>query len=227
MCGVLGLISRTETGDILSFLDTLKHRGPDAQGTFRARNGDWHVAFGHRRLSIIDLEGGAQPMSKGNLTTVYNGEIYNYRQLALENHLPLITHSDTETLVELFRRDGVGAFSKFDGFFACGIFDASSGELTLARDSRGIKPLYWSQLPDGGILFASELSPFLRHTGISKTMDLSSIQHYLFWDHFPSDECALSGVHKLRPGHCLTWREGRIETKPFEDLHSPINQKRH
>lgn len=211
MCGVVGLITRSPVKNYDQIFNSIKHRGPDSSRTETFSHGDWQAHLGHHRLSIIDLASGDQPMSRGGDTIVFNGEIYNYQKLK-EKYIdgPLRTTSDTEVLLELFRSRGDRAFSLLDGFFGFGIYNKNKNELVLARDRWGIKPLYYAHLADGGILFASELFPFLKTDLIKREVSLDTIQNYLFWDYAPDESSFLSGVKKLKPGHSLVWRNGQI-----------------
>lgn len=231
MCGVLGLITRSPVKNYDQIFNSIKHRGPDSSRTETLAHGDWQIYLGHHRLSIIDLASGDQPMSSGDDTIIFNGEIYNFQDLK-EKYInkPLHTNSDTEVLLEMFRSKSRQALPLLDGFFGFGIYNKNKNELVLARDRWGIKPLYYSHLEDGGILFASELFPFLKTGLIKREVSVEAIQNYLFWDYAPEESTFLSGVKKLKPGHSLIWRDGRVvSVERFYDpsvlLKQPRQQK--
>jgi len=192
--------------------ETLAHRGPDGQGLFCRGC----VALGHRRLSIIDLEGGAQPMSNedGTVWVTYNGELYN--ELELRSELAARGHqyrtvSDTETLVHLYEEQGVGFVERLNGMFAFGLWDDVRNRLVLARDRMGQKPLYYAQLAGGGIAFGSEPKALLRHPEIGRELDRESLARYLFYEYVPAPHSIWLGIRKLPRGHVLVWESGRIE----------------
>jgi asparagine synthase (glutamine-hydrolysing) len=227
MCGVLGLITRTSDSEFLRSLSTIKHRGPDDTQVKEFRRGEWNVSLGHHRLSIIDLSTGDQPMTSGNDTIIFNGEIYNYKNLGgqfLDGKLK--TSSDTEVVLELYRKLGVASVSHLDGFFGYGIYNSSSHELFLARDRWGIKPLFYSVLDDGGIMFSSELFPFLSSKLISREVSRQAVQNYLFWDYAPGEMTFLKKVKKLEPGHFLRWKDGHIHIERYYDPYSLLCEER-
>ena len=161
MCGIAGCYQQADGQKLVDVMsDRIAHRGPDATGTWSHEDDHVAVQLGHRRLSIIDLSSAAdQPLSKNGLTLIYNGELYNYRALRAElaaQGVRFATHSDTEVVLEAWRSWGPGALRRFRGMFAFALFDTRTGDLVLARDPLGIKPLYY--LPRGpGAIFASEL----------------------------------------------------------------------
>lgn len=216
MCGIFGSLTRQPNSSFDASFAAIKHRGPDASDVKGMTMGPWHVQLGHHRLSIIDLQSGQQPLIKNPWSIIFNGEIYNFRDLAAR--LPaqaLRTHSDTEVILELFREVGSSAISLLDGFFGFGILNQDSRELWLARDRWGIKPLYYAQTADGGLLFGSELRPFMKSDLIDQSLDLAGLDRFLFWDHIPGEQTALRAVKKLRPGHVLHWKNGHVSIQPF------------
>lgn len=218
MCGIIGLISTSETVDFDALFPTLAHRGPDGRGVWQSNAGRWRAKLGHHRLSIIDLVGGTQPMTTGEHTITFNGEIYNFKELRDSlGDQNWRTRSDTEVVLNLIRQKGPEGLSLLDGFFAFGLYDRGRHELLMARDRWGIKPLYYSVLSDGGILFASELHPFLRRKDMRPAMTLTALRDYLFFDHVPYDQSILKGVKKLMPGQYLRWRDGQIEIGMYYD----------
>ncbi len=211
MCGICGIVEgggRTIPEDQLRAMTrALAHRGPDGEGTFVAGN----VGLGHRRLSIIDLDGGAQPIANedGSVVVVFNGEIFNYRELSdglrARGHV-FRTHSDTETLVHLYEELGIEMVSKLRGMFAFALFDRRRGAVYLVRDRFGIKPLYYHHR-QGTLYFASEIAPLIR-AGYAVEVNRPAIHHYL-QTRFPyDDETLFKGVHRLREGAYLKWADG-------------------
>lgn len=230
MCGIAGFIERNNNTDaryLAKMLAGLRHRGPDAGGTKVFESGNWAVHVGHRRLSIIDIEGGAQPMSNedGTEWIVFNGEIFNFQELRgpLESSGHIFkSRADTEVIIHHYEEHREKGICELNGMFAYAIWDGKRGELILARDRSGIKPLYYAPLPEGGIIFSSELLPILAHPKISKAFDLKSLSSFFFSDYIPAPQCILQNVRKLQPGHFLKWRDGLIlEPRRFWRLHEP------
>ena len=218
MCGIVGFIQRAPTGDLLSpMLARIVRRGPDGEGRWAGRVGDWNVALGHRRLAIVDLEGGAQPMATPDATAhiTYNGELYNFRDLRdplRRRGIAFHTRSDTEVLLQHVVMHGTAGLADLDGMFAFALWDATAGRLLLARDRAGIKPLYYSPLPDGGVVFASELTALLQHPAIARKLSPQGLQSYFFSDYFHPPHTLIEGVRKLAPGHHVEWQAGRLST---------------
>jgi asparagine synthase (glutamine-hydrolysing) len=198
-------------------LARIAHRGPDGEGAWHRQVSDWQVSLGHRRLSIIDLAAGAQPMDNedGLVVITFNGEIYNFQELRAElegqGHR-FKTRSDTETIIHHFEQHGVSGIEKLNGMFAFALWDSSARTLVLARDRVGIKPLYYAELPGGGIAFASELSSLMAHGGIDDTLSEQGLVSYFFSDYVHPPHTIFRAAKKLPPGHSLVWRDGRIET---------------
>src|SRR3954454_17942701 len=180
---------------------TLVHRGPDSEGSFA----DGGVGLAARRLAIIDLDGGDQPLANedGSCTVVQNGEIYNYAQLTREleglGHR-FRTHSDTETIVHAYEEWGLEFAQRLRGMFAVAIWDARERRLVLARDRFGIKPLYY-RVAGGEISFASELKALLRQPGFSREIDPSALEAFLAFNSIPAPLTIFSEARKLPPGH--------------------------
>jgi asparagine synthase (glutamine-hydrolysing) len=216
MCGIAGFIQKTPNPDALSrMLARIAHRGPDGEGVWDRHLGGWHVALGHRRLSIIDVAGGAQPMENGDGAVVisYNGEVYNFMQLrgALERAgRQFRTRSDTEVILNHFEAHGVGGIPALSGMFAFAIWEARTRRLTLARDRAGIKPLYYAELADGGIVFASELSALLQHDGVDRELSIEGLASYFFSDYVHPPATVVRKVRKLPPGHTIIWQDGNF-----------------
>jgi asparagine synthase (glutamine-hydrolysing) len=212
MCGIAGLAARSgvDPERLRAMSATLVHRGPDADGTLV----DGPVGLASRRLSIIDLETGDQPIANedGTVHVIQNGEIYNYRELRAELELAghrFGTHSDTEVLVHLYEQHGDGFAERLRGMFAVAIWDSRRRRLVLARDRFGIKPLYYRE--DGGdLLFASELRALPRGE-----VDPDAVEAFLAFNSVPGPLSIFRGTHKLQPGQLLVWEDGRVETSRF------------
>ncbi|CAN5357811.1 asparagine synthase (glutamine-hydrolyzing) [soil metagenome] len=224
MCGIAGYVQRRSSPParaLRDMLDRLVQRGPDAAGHWTADRDHWHIELGHRRLSIIDLAGGSQPM--GNETSsvqiTFNGEIYNAAELRADlqrrGH-QFRTRCDTESIIHQFEEIGTAGFALFNGMFAFAIWDQDAGTLTLARDRAGIKPLYYANLPDGGLAFASELTALMAHPAVSREIDSDSLASYFFRDYVSPPRTIIRSVNKLEPGHFLVWKDGATSpAQPF------------
>jgi asparagine synthase (glutamine-hydrolysing) len=237
MCGIAGYYKwQASAGLLPSMLRSIAHRGPDADGEYRhpwhpaAGTGDTMVALGHRRLSIIDLSARSdQPFKKDGLVISYNGEVYNYRELAQElraSGVEFVTKSDTEVVLEAWRRWGPACLGRLRGMFAFALFEEPTRKLYLARDPFGIKPLFVFRR-DGGLVFASEPKAILRATGSLDT-DFAGIVASLLYAWVPERHCVYSGMRKLPPGH---WAECRPngeyrETRYFDPAASVANASR-
>ncbi len=218
MCGIAGFTGNREEKAVIlkKMTDAILHRGPDGEGHFL----DEGIALGHRRLSIIDLEGGKQPMfnENGNLAVVFNGEIYNFQDLARElkeaGHT-FVTHSDTEVLVHGYEEWGKEMLSRLRGMFTFAIWDKENKTLFCARDHFGIKPLYYYFTQEGELLFASEIKAFLEHPGFVKEFNQSQLELYLTYQYSPGENTFFQGVKKLLPAHCMTFREGTLQVERY------------
>jgi len=213
MCGICGLVavngSRVDPGVLEAMNATLFHRGPDSGGSFV----DGNVGLAARRLAIIDLAGGDQPISNedGTIWVVQNGEIYNYRELRAElekrGHR-FSTRSDTEVLVHLYEEHGPHFVDRLRGMFAIALWDGRERRLVLARDRFGIKPLYYRSTGDS-LSFGSELKALLRQPGFSREIDLEALDAYLAFMFVPAPLTIFKEARKLPPGSLLTWEEAR------------------
>jgi asparagine synthase (glutamine-hydrolysing) len=197
----------------------LEHRGPDQKGFFVDKN----VSFGHRRLSIIDLsDHGNQPMSNEDETLwiVFNGEIYNYKelrkQLESKGH-KFSSKTDTEVLVHMYQEFGEKCLEKLNGCFAFAIFDSKKRSLFLARDRMGIKPLYYTTVA-GKFYFSSEIKALLEVPEFKKKVNLQALNNYLSFFANPGKETMFQGIFKLEPGHFLTFKDGTLQKKKYWDL---------
>ena len=217
MCGIAGFSDRNKAKNeiIKSMTDNLIHRGPDDFGFYV----DDKVALGHRRLSIIDLKTGKQPIEDDNYVIVFNGEIYNYLELKeeLKDKYKFKTKSDTEVLLKGFEEWGIDVTKKLRGMFAFAIWDKNKHELYLARDQWGIKPLYY-YLTDKTFIFASEIKAFLSHPDFKKEFNGDILSSYLCFNSVATDESFFKGVFKLKPGHYLKYKNGKIEIDRFYKL---------
>ncbi|MFG1812647.1 asparagine synthase (glutamine-hydrolyzing) [Kribbella sp. NPDC049174] len=210
MCGIAGCYQQYDGLALAETMnDRIAHRGPDADGVYRFEDGDIRAYLAHRRLSIIDLSSGAdQPFTKRGLTISYNGELYNYKELRAElarSGVTFRTSSDTEVVLEAWRRWGPAALSRFRGMFAFAMLDEDSGSLFLARDPLGIKPLYFRRR-HGGVIFASELKALVAAIGPELRTDPTALIASMLYYWLPEQQCAIDGVEKLPPG---SWAEFR------------------
>jgi len=214
MCGIAGLAGFQDRELLQEMTRRLRHRGPDDEGFHWDEDG----SLGHRRLAIIDPEGGAQPMgsNSGRTWVSFNGQIYNFRELkkSLDNDYEFHTECDTEVLPALYDKYGPDMVHHLRGMFAIGIWDAREKTLFLARDRIGIKPLYYSQLGDR-LLFASEPKSLLACTEISREIDLQALDVYLSLLYIPPPLSIYRSIRQLPPGHTLTWKNGEIRVDRY------------
>lgn len=225
MCGIAGFIGKDKNKKkiLKAMCDRIAHRGPDAEGFFV--KGD--VALGQRRLSIIDIEGGKQPMfsEDGKLVIVFNGEIYNYKDLKKElKEYPFQTESDTEVLIYGYRKWGYDLPNHLRGMFSFALYDMEEKTLFCARDHFGIKPFYY-YYNDGTFMFASEIKAFLDHPKFEKKFNESLIAPYLSFSFTPTTETFFEGVKRLDAGNYLTYKDGQINIERYFDLTFPIEEK--
>ena len=218
MCGIVGFVGARENAQTIlqAMMDRIAHRGPDGQGQFL----EGPVALGQRRLSIIDLDGGKQPMynEDGSLVVVFNGEIYNFQALTAELQAAghtFATRSDTEVLLHGYEEWGKGMLDRLRGMFTFALWDRKAETLFLARDHFGIKPLYYYQNEEGELLFGSEIKSFLDHPGFHKALNEDQLSLYLSYQYSPGEDTFFRGVKKLLPAHCLTWQGGEIKIERY------------
>ncbi len=229
MCGFNGFVVTDATRDnaavIRDMSDQIIHRGPDDDGYFV----NDRVALGFRRLSIIDLEGGHQPMTRkqDDFTVTFNGEIYNYRELRAElesRGYEFSTNSDTETLLHGFVEWGDDLPTHLRGMYAFVIFDHTTGELFGARDIFGIKPFYYYK--DGStFLFGSEIKSFLKHPDFRKVFNAELLPAYLSFEYIPDHRTFFEGVFKLLPGHSFRFRDGDLTIRRYHEIDFHIDPK--
>lgn len=212
MCGIAGFIGRGDQSDLQRMTRVLEHRGPDGEGfQIFAEQG---VHLGHRRLSIVDINDGKQPMANedGSVWVTFNGEIYNHEQLRRDlinkGHRFSTDHSDTEVLVHGWEEWGEDLPGKLNGMFAFAIWDNIKKTLFLARDRFGEKPLYWGEQGDL-FLFGSELSAFVAHSGFTPRLNRLALKKYFAHGFIPSPNAFYQDTHKLRPGFWLKWEAGK------------------
>ncbi|HLV07149.1 MAG TPA: XrtA/PEP-CTERM system amidotransferase [Croceibacterium sp.] len=207
MCGIAGIfhcgtIKPVDPARVGRMCDALVHRGPDGSGVWTAPG----VGLGHRRLAIIDLAGSPQPMhsADGRTVIVFNGEIYNYRELRREleaRGAAFRTDGDTEVILAAWQQWGTECLSRLHGMFAFALYDAAERTLFLARDRLGVKPLFMAHLSDGSLAFASELKGLLAHPLLRREVDPLAVEDYLTWGYVPDHRSILKGVEKLPAGH--------------------------
>ncbi|MBD5558445.1 MAG: asparagine synthase (glutamine-hydrolyzing) [Desulfovibrio sp.] len=218
MCGIAGFWGGGDREALVAMTTALAHRGPDAEGFFL----DDAVALGHRRLSVVDIAGGSQPMRDAarGLTLVYNGEIYNHaelrRELEKEGETFTSGHSDTETVLRAFACWGPGCFSRFNGMFALAVYDAPRRKLWLARDRFGEKPLFYARAPEG-FAFASEIGALSLWPAFDHSADEGNIQRFFAWNYLPGTRSIYRHCASLAPASflCLDLDSGEVEITPY------------
>lgn len=225
MCGIAGFVVSHKTARLPSVLrcmtDVMVHRGPDDRGFLETRSGcgQYSVGLGHRRLSIIDLHSGHQPMGNedGSVQVVFNGEIYNFqvlREKLMARGHKFKTASDTEVIVHAYEEYGEQCVERFCGMFAFAIWDARHDRLFIARDRFGKKPLFFC-LQGHQLLFASEIKSLLQYPGMEKQVDLSAVWEYFAYRYVPGPRTLFRHIEKLMPGYCGVWEKGRFSCKSY------------
>jgi asparagine synthase (glutamine-hydrolysing) len=225
MCGIAGFVEASIASSpftaeesralVHRMCGVIRHRGPDDEGSWVADG----VALGMRRLSIIDLSTGHQPIHNEDRSVwiVFNGEIYNFpelrRELEAAGHR-FYTSTDTEAIVHAYEQWGTAAIARLRGMFGVAIWDTRSRTLLIARDRIGIKPIYYAE-QNGRLYFGSEMKSLLQAPDLPRTIDLDALDHYLSFLYTPRDGSILSSVRKLPPGHLLTWRDGRTSIERY------------
>ncbi|MEO8074809.1 MAG: asparagine synthase (glutamine-hydrolyzing) [Acidobacteriota bacterium] len=227
MCGIAGIVAvdRLHADDrdrVARMRDVIAHRGPDDLGLFV----DAQAALGHRRLSIVDLTAGHQPLSNEDdtISIVFNGEIYNHASIRPELESAghrYKTHADTETIVHAYEQWGDACVNHLRGMFAFAIWDAPRRRLLLARDRLGVKPLYWA-MADGRLLFGSEIKAILESGLIRAAANESALPELLSTRYLSGTETLFKGIHRLQPGHTLVLEDGRVSIRAYWDI--PVGQ---
>ena len=225
MCGIAGIVLRGGGPDprpaLAAMAATIAHRGPDDEGFLSCvtRDGGWRIGLAHRRLSIIDVASGHQPIGNedGSVQIVFNGEIYNFAalrdELLAHGHV-FRTHSDTETIVHAYEQWGVDCVQRFRGMFAFALWDAAGERLVLARDRYGKKPLFLAER-DGGLVFGSEIKAVLAAPGMRAAADPAVIRDYFAFRYVPAPATLFAGVRKLMPGTVAVWAHGRLDERRY------------
>lgn len=222
MCGIAGIVAsgdeRIDPGIIRRMCQSIVHRGPDDEGVFVSRG----IGLGMRRLSIIDLDGGHQPVSNedGSIWIVFNGEIYNFpalREDLLQRGHHFSTHTDTEVIVHLYEEMGTDCVSKLRGMFAFALYDERRQKLFIARDRLGIKPLHYA-LDGDRLWFASEIKAILAVAPELATINNEALLQYLYFGYIPDPLTAFDKIQKLPPGHLLEFEKGKVEIRQYWDL---------
>ena len=223
MCGIVGIAGLKKLSDedrsfIETSLDIMAHRGPDGQSIWTQNN----IALGHRRLAIIDLITGGQPMTdvSGRYTITFNGEIYNYRELRRflqSKGYRFATESDTEVILNAYAHWGVGGVKQLNGIFAFGVWDKQDQSLLLARDHLGVKPLLYHEGPNN-LLFASEIKCLLRHPSVSNEINIFALSDYLSLGYILHPKTIIKHVNKLPPASWLLWKDGSMRSGCYWDL---------
>jgi asparagine synthase (glutamine-hydrolysing) len=220
MCGICGIVSLKNAQPIdrdilLKMTKAMKHRGPDEQGLYS----DGEVGLGSRRLSIIDLVGGRQPIANEDesMWIVYNGEIYNFRELRVylqKRGHTFRTRTDTEVILHLYEEFGSDCVQHLNGIFAFAIWDIAHREIFVARDRMGIKPLYYTEMADQ-LVFGSEMKVLLAHPDVTRDIDLISLDEYLSYEYVPSPRTILRHIYRLEPGHTLRYNARGLHIQPY------------
>jgi len=227
MCGICGIVERERPVSepvLAAMTETLRHRGPDERGLWvrQPEGRAAGVGLGFRRLSIIDVSGGHQPIANedGTVRVICNGEIYNYRELRSDlvarGHV-FATDSDCEVLVHLWEERGVAMLGELNGMFAIALWDDGAQTLLLARDRFGKKPLHYLET-ESGLMFGSELKALLANPDCPRVLDAAALEQYLAFDYVPAPRTAFEGIRKLPAGHALLWQGGRATVERWWEL---------
>ena len=217
MCGFCGFVNKQKNKEetIKTMMDKIIYRGPDSSGVYT----DEDIALGFRRLSIIDLQEGAQPIYNEDKTKVilFNGEIYNYQEIRkdlIEKGHKFYTKTDTEVLIHGYEEYGEDLLNKLRGMFAFAIWDVKTKELIIARDFFGIKPMYYMQNGDE-LIFGSEIKCILEHPNVKKELNIHALQNYLSFQYGVPNETFFEGIYCLPPAHILKYKDGKVEIKRY------------
>ncbi len=225
MCGINGIAYSSRSNRLIDeavlckMRDVQFHRGPDDGGIFI----DGQIGLGHRRLSIVDVSGGHQPMfnEDRSLVIIYNGEVYNhadYRDELVNKGYKFQNHSDTETIIHLYEEYGEKCVEKLRGMFAFAIWNRNNKELFIARDRLGVKPLYYVHDKQGNLFFGSEIKTLLEASAVKPQLNYNALPDQ-FANHGTShDETLFVGIKRLLPGHTLSWKDGKLEIRKYWDI---------
>ena len=228
MCGICGFTGNDVDRDpvLTNMMNRIIHRGPDGSGKYL----DEGIAMGFRRLSIIDLKGGDQPMQTedGKLVISFNGEIYNYRELRevlkIKGHT-FRTNSDTEVLLKGYSEYGTGVLDRLRGMFAFVIWDAQKQELFAARDMFGIKPFYYAEI-NGNFVYGSEIKSILEYPQYRKKVNVQALEQYMSFQYSVLPETFFSGIYRLPAGHYMVYKNGKSRiTRYFDPMLTPRQNK--
>jgi asparagine synthase (glutamine-hydrolysing) len=220
MCAIAGVFKATgvDPRPVKTMTHSMDHRGPDARTIRRYGGQSPYAAIGVQRLAIVDVAHGVQPAQdpSGRYRVALNGEIYNHKQLRqnlVANGAALKSHSDTEVVAALIARNGLErALSMCHGMFAMAVLDTQERHLFLVRDRMGVKPLHWTQLPDGTIAFASEIKGLMAHPAVQRSLNPDAVESFLMFEYVPSPLCIWSGFHKVQPGTWMRFSDEGTET---------------
>jgi len=222
VCGIAGMVGRrdevVDAADVHRMCQSIVHRGPDDEGIY-ARG---PVGLGMRRLSIIDLAGGHQPIHNEDKTIwlVYNGEIYNFHELRrglVERGHTFYTHTDTEVIIHLYEEMGADCVKKLRGMFGLALYDERKQSLLLARDRLGKKPMHYA-LHEGRLLFGSEIKTILAVAPELASVDPEGLLQYFYFGYIPDPYTAFKPIHKLPPGHLLEYANGKVSVRQYWDV---------
>jgi asparagine synthase (glutamine-hydrolysing) len=215
MCGIAGFSGRADAALLRRMTDIISHRGPDAEGQLAVDGAN----LGNRRLSIIDLAGGNQPIANEDETVwiVYNGELYNHPELRAEleskGHV-YRTNTDTETLLHLYEEEGDSFAARLNGIFAFAIWDSRERRLVLGRDHFGIKPLHYAMV-NGELVFGSEIKSLLLYPGMPRELNHQALHLFLNIRYMPHADTLFAGIHRLPAAHVLVWQDGRADVRRY------------
>jgi len=226
MCGIVGLFGEVDNNLLKEMNNLISHRGPDGKGYFFDKN----IGFGHRRLSIIDLGGGAQPMydREGKFVIVFNGEIYNYLDLKLyleKKGIKFETNSDTEVILNMYKLHGKDCLGYFDGMFSFAIYNIDEKSLFIARDRLGIKPLYYFKNSQT-FGFASEIKSLIIHPSLEKKINKNALLEYFYRQYITGPDTIFEEIYKLLPGNYIIIKKNSFEINKYWDLSYKIKEKR-
>ena len=232
MCGITGFVDYTKSTDkqiLLKMTNSMEHRGPDGFGIELYELDDSTIGLGHRRLSIIDLsEGGRQPMSHNRLSMVFNGEIYNFKEIKSElsslGH-SFVSNSDSEMILQAYSEWGMECVHKFIGMFAIVIYDSHENEIICIRDRAGVKPFFY-YVEDSLFLFGSELKSLLEHPQFNKEINLNAVASFMQYGYVPTPHCIWHNAYKLKPGHILKYKldSAKVEIDKYWNVYDYYNK---